>query len=90
MEDQLCTNCRFHTRKDYGYSNYTVEGSTIGCLFGLNPDFDGDEPKDAAKNEFAKQCDCFRQGTGVYSDVDGEDHHESIRDWIKLYIKDQP
>lgn len=69
-----CTNCKYCVEEDYGYSNYTVEGTTVDCLLGLNPKFPedrfwGEEP--ALK--YAEQCKRFTKGTSVSIDCDRED-----------------
>jgi len=68
-----CGNCKYAICKDYGYSNYTVEGTHINCLKSLNPEFPCDRgyklPKELL---FASQCSSFIQGDPVSVDVDQE------------------
>jgi len=88
MSEKLCTACMFCKTEDFGYSNYTVEGSSHECLFGfslINDDMLADAQ--LAANKTAETCQFYREGTGIYKDVDGEQEHESIRDWIAMYIK---
>lgn len=33
-----CDECKFAELRDYGYSEYTVEGTEVLCLLDLNPD----------------------------------------------------
>lgn len=66
-----CTDCKYCLQEDYGYSNYTVEGTTVSCLLGKHPysSFDrfyGEEPK----LDFATDCAWFKLGNGVCIDVD--------------------
>lgn len=32
-----CTDCKYCVVHDFGYSNYTVEGTNIECLLNKNP-----------------------------------------------------
>ncbi len=69
-----CTDCKFCYEADYGYSNYTVEGTTVYCLKNANPNF----PKDRwygkePELEFANQCSLFVEGDSVKRYVDDSD-----------------
>lgn len=69
-----CTDCKFCYEVDYGYSNYTVEGTTVYCLMGANPNFPkdrwyGEEPE----LEFANQCSFFVEGDSVKRYVEESD-----------------
>lgn len=69
-----CSKCKYSILEDNGYSNYTVEGTDIGCLKGLNPKF----PVDAwygecPEGEFAQTCPSFTEGESVSVDVERED-----------------
>ena len=33
-----CTSCKFAVLEDYGYSNYTTEGTNFRCGVGKHPD----------------------------------------------------
>jgi hypothetical protein len=68
-----CSDCRYAMEHDWGYSNYTVEGTEIVCLLDLNPQFPvdrfyGEEP---ALN-FAETCSKFSEGGAVGVDCDQE------------------
>lgn len=68
-----CTDCKYCVEQDCGYSNYTVEGTEVDCLLGLNPAmpvgrFYGEEPS----LSFAERCEKFISGSCVYIDVDRE------------------
>lgn len=74
-----CTTCIFCLREDYGYSNYTVEGTSLSCLQGLNPALDGQDepwrevtPELAAILDVAKTCPKYKQGTPAAVDCDRE------------------
>lgn len=64
-------------RSDYGYSNYTTEGTSLSCLAGLNPALHGhDEPyrevsrELAAALDVAKSCPRYRPGAPAWTDTD--------------------
>ena len=69
-----CSHCDYAICEDYGYSNYTVEGTSIHCSLGLNPhgSFDrwyGEDDRDT----FANFCDKHHMEFGpVDIDVDKE------------------
>ena len=98
-ETRVCTNCLFCVQKDHGYSNYTVEGTTGACLFGLVPEFEATDYEYAsaeekrqldAMHEIAKSCPHFTAGTGLYYDCDGEDEERNRAAWIAQYVKTPP
>jgi len=69
-----CTDCKLCYEKDYGYSNYTVEGTMVYCLKNANPNFPkdrwyGEEPE----LEFANQCPLFVEGNSVKRYVEDSD-----------------
>jgi hypothetical protein len=73
-----CTDCKYCVQEDYGYSNYTVEGTNADCLLGEHPDmpvdrFYGEEPE----LQYAEKCDRFIAGEGPGIDVD----REALADW---------
>jgi hypothetical protein len=75
-----CTDCVFSIHKDFGYSNYTVEGTTIHCSKNLNPYL----PSDRWYGEnpallFAQYCESFDYGQPVTIDCDIENSFG--RDW---------
>jgi hypothetical protein len=76
-----CTTCAFCYIEDYGYSNYTTEGSNIHCLLTLNPRLpveDSGWAWDSASqnhpiNRFAEQCPRYRYSEApLHMDVDHE------------------
>lgn len=71
MTTATCNDCRYCLNIDYGYSIYTVEGTTSYCLLKLNPSM----PSDRAwgldpSHQFAAQCPRFSPGESVHVDVD--------------------
>jgi len=84
-----CTDCKYCVEQDYGYSNYTVEGTEVDCLLNLNPKFPidrwyGKEPS----LEYAGSCTKYTEGPHIQLDVDGETTPEECTDdeeVLKLY-----
>lgn len=79
-QKRVCTMCVLCLREDYGYSNYTTEGTTLACLAGLNPALEGQEhdtwrevtPELAAALDVALTCPRYREGAPAWLDVDME------------------
>ncbi len=76
---RTCTTCVLCLRDDYGYSNVTVEGTSLSCLAGLNPALDGQDepyrdvtPELAAALDVALECPRYRVGAPATLDVDRE------------------
>lgn len=72
-----CCNCKFFIAQDYGYSNYTVEGTNYDCLL---EDFNGFRPKYGSEN--AAICPNFSKGEYWHIDVEGDEKRPSD-EWIK-------
>ena len=79
-EKRTCTTCVLCHRSDYGYSNYTTEGTELSCLAGLNPGMEGQEepwremtPEFAAILDVARTCPRYREGVPLWTDVDHEE-----------------
>lgn len=89
----LCTDCKYCYTQDYGYSNWTVEGTDADCLHGLNPAFPVDKFYDVEPAlKFAETCPKFTEdvdGVGIELDVDMEDgdieNYTSDPELIKLW-----
>lgn len=65
-DKKTCLDCRFAVEEDYGYSNYTVEGTDVHCLKKLNSDL----PKDRWYGEesalfFAEECPSYEEGRHI-------------------------
>ena len=73
--EKKCSNCDFCVLQDFGYSNYTVEGTEVYCSNGLNPAAPFDRWYGAdSRDEFAKTCSAFQHTVGPVSiDCDFED-----------------
>jgi|ERR1035437_27739 hypothetical protein len=81
-----CSDCKFCVYQDYGYSNYTVEGTNIYCLAGK---FDDVEDSYDGNDLFGQATDCefYNQGEPWKLDVDGEEGKPSD-EWVKLELRD--
>lgn len=71
MTDKSCNDCRFAIMTDFGYSNYTVEGTTFLCGKNLHPhgEFDrwyGEE----TRLQYAEECIGYEGGGAIFIDVD--------------------
>jgi hypothetical protein len=68
-----CQDCKFCVLEDYGYSNYTVEGTLVHCGKNIHPDspFDRFYGKEL-RLEFANKCHGFEAGNAIEIDVDRE------------------
>lgn len=78
-----CSNCHL---QDYGYSNYTVEGTSVHCMIKLHPEdgfdnFYGDAPE----GQYAETCEGFSEGNPIEIDVDG-DERENLTAEQKLLL----
>ena len=75
-----CNNCKFFMTEDHGYSNYTVEETTVHCLKKANQYFPAEESysweipgaPDYPQLAVAATCSHYKEGEGMVFDVDGE------------------
>lgn len=73
LEPIKCTDCKYRLAEDFGYSNYTVEGTTFHCLLKKHPEMPFDEFYGRDKRlEYAVHCDSFTAGESVFLDCDRE------------------
>lgn len=74
MMSKKCDECRWCLLEDYGYSNYTTEGTYVHCLKNLHPESGWDRFYGEDKRlQFAETCPSFEQGVAVTIDVDRDD-----------------
>lgn len=87
-----CDGCKYALMEDFGYSSYTVEGTTFHCLRRLHPVRQG---FDRWYNEderllFAGKCSGFVAGDYVWVDVDRDEiPWEDPAPWWTYYIEDE-
>jgi hypothetical protein len=68
-----CASCKFALHDDWGYSNYTVEGTSFHYLKSLHPAGSFDEfYGEDERMKFADQCASYIKGEGVFIDCDRE------------------
>lgn len=73
-----CARCKCRILRDDGYSNYTVESTSLGCVLGLNPSLPVEEPlntdveESAAPFDFAATCARYEEG-GALAHFEVED-----------------
>ncbi len=68
-----CNTCRYALFEDYGYSNYTVEGTSFYCLKNAHPSDGFDRWYGEDKRlDFGKDCETYILGDPVDKDVDAE------------------
>lgn len=76
-----CYECKFCVYRDYGYSNYTVEGTEISCLVNkFEPYEDSYYGNDTLG--IATDCDYYNKGESWNLDVDG-DIERPTDEWVK-------
>jgi hypothetical protein len=70
---RTCMTCKYAVHQDFGYSNYTVEGTTFSCAKNLHPAGSFDEfYGEDNRLEHGKDCVGWVHGDGVAMDVDHE------------------
>jgi hypothetical protein len=81
---KTCYSCHLFYSQDYGYSNYTVEGTNYGCYANVFEETDGSD--DYVKYS-AIGCNQFAEGEYWELDCDGE-NQAPTEDLIKSMIRD--
>lgn len=82
-----CTGCKWRMSDDYGYSNYSTEGSYFHCLKKLHPEDGFDEfYGEDSRMGFAQKCSGYVAGEGVNLDCDREDQKDDGD--LSAYAKD--
>jgi hypothetical protein len=84
-----CTDCRYCILEDYGYSNYTTEGTTAHCAKSLHPS--GSEGYDsfygeAQQHAYAAECIGFEPGEAIEVDCDRENLTDGTLNEAQLAI----
>lgn len=85
---RLCTNCKFLRKQDEGYSAWTVLGYQADCMFSLNSFNSEQEDNHDRCNKFAAECEHYTEGPCLEIRMGDGEPHVSIRDWIRLALKD--
>jgi hypothetical protein len=65
-DKKSCANCCERYLKDYGYSDWTVEGTAIRCRLGKNPGYPSEDPSTyqmfQEPHTFAENCESYIEG----------------------------
>jgi len=89
-EQKKCDECRWALLEDYGYSNYTTEGTYVHCLKNLHPESGWDRFYGEDKRlSFAETCAGFERGEPVQIDVDREELKKYEDPLSSAYTTDQ-
>lgn len=83
---KTCLSCQLCYIQDYGYSNYTVEGSNIGCYADIFGEVDYDSYFSIEEYN-SYDCKYMIPGEHWDLDVDGENDKPSDQ-WIKSTMRD--
>lgn len=80
-----CENCKFCILKDFGYSNYTVEGTYVICAKDAHPDgtFDRFYGEDK-RLQYADKCPHFVDGIPIEVDVECERLNDMDSDDLEI------
>ncbi len=78
-----CYNCELYFEQDYGYSNYTVEGSTVGCYIGKFDDIESG----GCIHYSAVGCEFFKKGDMWVFDCDGYNERPPVG-WVESTVRD--
>lgn len=91
MTEPTCNGCKYAVMVNYGYSNWTVEGTNLYCAKKLHP-HDGFDHwyGESEHNKFAEQCEGFTSGTPIIIDVDGEAYDALSADELEIYHRAFP
>ena len=89
-ETRKCGDCKFGIFADYGYSNYTTEGTEFTCAKKAHPDgsFDnwyGEEKK----LEYAAQGPSFEEGDSIWMDCEQEQMDELTPEQLEIWNMDE-
>ncbi len=73
---QQCDSCKFCVYDDYGYSNWTVEGTTKSCAKGMHEAFDNFYGNDKVWSVVPNPCEKKEIGNPIVMDCEGENMDE--------------
>lgn len=85
---KTCLSCQLCYIQDYGYSNYTVNGSNIGCYANIFDEVDYNGYYNYCEQKYnSYDCNHMVPGEHWEFDVDGESEKPS-EDWIISTVRD--
>lgn len=81
-----CNKCKFAVFQDYGYSNYTVEGTNFECRKNAHPegDFDRFYGVDERLN-YAEKCEGYVEDESIEMDCDRENYDDLSQEQKDIY-----
>ncbi len=83
---KTCNKCKWCVLLDYGYSNYTQEGTYVHCAKKLHPEdgFDRFYGEDD-RLKYAEKCAGYEVGSAVDMDVDRENVRDLTEEELAIY-----
>lgn len=85
--ERKCTDCKNCLLQDYGYSNWTVEGTSVYCMNGKHPDGEFDKWYGSDKRLlYANECGSFEKGEPQDIDVELE-NWDDLSDKAKAFLR---
>lgn len=83
---RTCQKCIYGCHFDFGYSNYTTEGTEFFCAKSKHPDGHFDEfYGDDKRLNYAEKCDTYQEGDGLWMDVEHENLAELTPEQKAIY-----
>jgi len=84
---KTCNECRFALMQEFGYSNYTVEGTTFHCMLQEHPDGEFDRWYGTdTRLQYAEKCEKYEEGDPDILDVEQSDY-DSLSPMAKLFLQ---
>lgn len=86
QSEKSCNNCKFAVFQDYGYSNYTVEGTEFECRKQAHPEGDFDRwYGEDEKLKFGAKCPSYENGEPIEMDCDHENEADLTPEQKEIY-----
>ncbi|HET9285764.1 MAG TPA: hypothetical protein VFR24_27755 [Candidatus Angelobacter sp.] len=80
-----CERCKFGCLFDFGYSNYTVEGTEFFCAMKRHPNGHFDRFY-GERLDYAEICQSFKFGEAICMDVDHENETELTPEQFMIFV----
>lgn len=84
MSEKICSDCAYCIHEGTGYSEWTITGTDLVCMFKMRPDFDTEyaSDEDTAKlRAVAEACPHYTQGEGPRLGLFACDEGEQEAEW---------
>lgn len=86
MKAKTCRDCQFAVFRDYGYSDYTVEGTEFNCAKQLHLDGEFEPTFDDDKRlKYADECKGFKEGKPIDLWVEANPEKDLEGDQFKVW-----